>query len=259
MAPRSETAVTALAEAPPDVTPGTLRDVLFTDVVREGATWSHVLKRGTALRITDPTGRANVAAMFYNWENPTERYNMPDTLKAQHTARLAAGHVLYSDMGRILCSITHDSLGWHDPLSGVGNAALVAAKYGEGSYQRLRNAWHRNAHDSFVIELAKYGLSARDMVAPVNFFSKVVVDASGAMRFVPGHSSPGAAIELRAEMPVLVILNTCQHPMDPHPSYDPQAVDLAVRRVPPPAADDRCRVSCPENGRGFTLTERYAL
>jgi hypothetical protein len=32
-----------------------------------------------------------------------------------------------------------------------------------------------------------------------------------------------------------------------------------VQRVPPPGADDPCRVSHPENGRGFILTERYFL
>ena len=40
---------------------------------------------------------------------------MPDTLKAQHIARLTAGFVLYSDMGRMLCSVTGDTVGWHDP------------------------------------------------------------------------------------------------------------------------------------------------
>ena len=65
--------------------------MLFEDVVMPGATWSHVLKRGTALRIIDVEGTANVGAIFYNWENPTERYNMPDTLKAQHIARLTRG------------------------------------------------------------------------------------------------------------------------------------------------------------------------
>ena len=64
-----------------------------------GATWSHVLKRGTALRITDSEGGANVGALFYNWDNPAERYNMPDTLKAQHIARLTRGDVLYLGHG----------------------------------------------------------------------------------------------------------------------------------------------------------------
>ena len=233
--------------------------ILFEDVIQPAATWSHVLKRGTSLRITDLEGDANVGAIFYNWENPSERYNMPDTLKAQHIARLSRGNVLYSDMGRVLCSITEDSLGWHDPLSGCANALDVTARHGEKRYQEHRNAFHRNAYDSFRIELAKYGLSARDMAAPLNFFSKVVVDQAGDMRFVPHHSHAGAFVELRAEMHVLVILNTCPHPLDPNPEYEPKPAHLTIRRVSAPATDDVCRVFCAENMRGFELTERYAL
>jgi len=232
---------------------------LFEEIVQPGATWSHVLKRGTALRITDTAGGANVGAIFYNWENPAERYNMPDTLKAQHIARLTRGHVLYSDMGRILCSIVGDTVGWHDPLSGCANAALVGFKYGVTRYQEHRNENHKNAFDGFLIELAKYGLSERDMAAPINFFSKVVVDGEGNMRFVTGNSKAGAYVELRAEMNVLVILNTCQHPLDPNPNYDPKPVDLSIRRVPLAASDDVCRMSREENQRGFILTERYFM
>src|SRR5262244_3241112 len=135
--------------------------ILWEETVPGGASWSHVLKRGTALRLTDVEGGANAGAMFYNFECPVERYNMPDTLKAQHIARLTSGDVLYSDMGRILCSITADTVGWHDPLSGCANAALVTAKYGVARYQGHRNDYYKNAYDGFVIELAKYGLSAR--------------------------------------------------------------------------------------------------
>jgi uncharacterized protein len=233
--------------------------ILFEETLEPGATWSHVLKRGTALRLTDTQGGANVGAIFYNWENPTERYNMPDTLKAQHIARLTRGHVLYSDMGRILCSITADTSGWHDPLSGCANASLVSAKYGEARYQEHRNNCHKNAYDGFVIELAKYGLGPRDLAAPVNFFSRVVVDDGGDMQFISGHSKPGTFVELRAEMNVLVILNSCQHPLDPYPKYDPKPVALQISRVPLPGADDACRVSRPENERGFVLTERYFM
>ena len=250
----------AVVAAPvPGAASGPAADLLFEDVVREGATWSHVLKRGTALRITDTLGGANVGGLFYNWENTAERYNMPDTLKAQHIARLTSGCVLYSDMGRVLCSITDDTVGWHDPLGGCANAAQVRAKYGEACYQDVRNDCVKNAYEAFVIELAKYGMAARDLTAPVNFFSRVVVNETGAMAFAPGNSRAGDAVELRAEMNVLVVLNTCQHPLDPNPRYEPKPVSLSVRRVPPPAVDDRCRISRPENGRGFTLTERYFL
>ncbi len=233
--------------------------VLFDETVQPGASWSHVLKRGTVLRITDTDGGANAGAMFYNFECPVERYNMPDTLKAQHIARLTQGFVLYSDMGRILCSIVADTVGWHDPISGCSSAESVKQKYGEARYQEHRNDYHRNARDGFLIELEKWGLGARDVTPVVNFFSRVTVGEDGAMSFQPGNSAAGSYLELRADMNVLIILNTCQHPLDPNPRYQPKPVHLSIRRALPAGPDDPCRVSRPENGRGFTLTERYFL
>lgn len=233
------------------------RELLWEENIQPGASWSHILRRGTALRLTDTEGGANVGAIFYNATNPTERYNMPDTLKAQHIARLTAGDVLYSDMGRILCSITSDSLGWHDPIAGCGNARVTELKYGEARYQEHHNDCYKNAFDSFLIELAKYGLGRRDLAANVNFFSKVSVRKDGSLQYARDFSNAGSYLELRAEMDVLVILNTCPHPLDPERVYAPKPVQLSVFRVPYASADDACRVSCPENRRGFILTERY--
>jgi hypothetical protein len=60
-------------------------------------------------------------------------------------------------------------------------------------------------------------------------------------------------------MNVLVVLNTCQHPLDTRPHYAPRPVQLSIRCALAPGPDDPCRLSRPENGRGFTLTERYFL
>lgn len=233
--------------------------MLWEETVQPGASWSHVLKRGTALRLADLEGGANVGLLLYNFELPVERYNMPDTLKAQHIAKLTKGNVLFSDMGRILCSITDDLVGWHDPIGGCSNAALVKAKYGEARYQECRNDFHKNGRDSFLVELGKYGLGPRDVVPNINLFSKVTLDEDGSMKFVSGHSHIGGFVELRAEMNTLVVLNTCQHPLDPHPEYAPKPILLSIKQVPAPGADDACRLSRPENERGFTLTERYFL
>lgn len=236
-----------------------MSEILFEETLSPGAAWSHVLKRGTALHLTDIQGGANVGAILYNADCPVERLNIPDTLKAQHIAKLTQGFVLYSDMGRILCSITEDTLGWHDALSGCADAAAVRAKYGEARYQDYRNGFHQNAYDSFLIELEKYGLGPRDLSPNINLFSKVAVGDDGALTFQPGHSQPGSFVELRAEMNVLLILSSCPHPLDPNPKYEPRPVQLTLKRVALPTANDACRISRPENGRGFTLTERYFL
>ena len=231
--------------------------IRFEEVVPPGANWSHVLKRGTTLRLTDLEGGANVSALFYNFELLVERLNLPDTLKCQHTARLTNGHCLYSDMGRILVSITNDTCGWHDPLAGWSTAQIVGQKYGAKTYQEARNDWHRNGHDNFVTELGKYGMDERDLAMNVNFFSKVVADDAGRLAFDPSNSKPGALVDLRAEMNTLVVLNTCIHPLNRSPTYAPKPVQLTVWTSPPPGPDDLCRNSCPENQRGFILTERY--
>ncbi len=184
------------------------------------------------MRITDVEGGANVGALFYNFECTTERYNMPDTMKSQHIARLTKDFVLYSDMGRILCSITGDVVGWHDPIGGCSKAG----------------------RDSFLIELEKWGLGPRDLVANVNFFSRIDIATDGGMSFHDGNSSAGSYVEPRAEMNVLAILNTCPHPLA---KREAGSVHLAVREVGPPTEGDACRLSGPENGRGFILTERY--
>ena len=231
--------------------------LILEEPLRGGQAWSRVLQRGQTLRITDLEGGAAVAALFYNAEEPSERYNMPDTLKAQHIARLTAGFVLYSDMGRVLCSIVSDSVGWHDTITGHGNARHSSAKYGEGTYQQLRNDRHRNTHDNFLVELGKYDLGKRDIVANVNFFVKVVVDDEGALGFVSNHSPAGSYVVLRAEMNTLVVLSNTPHPLDPGTSYAPRPVSLAIKSGAPASADDACRLSRPENARGFTLTESY--
>ncbi len=233
--------------------------VLWQEYVRGGDCWSHILKRGTSLRIIDEEGGANAPALFFNAHHPAERYNMPDTLKAQHTAHLTRGFVLYSDMGRVLCSVTDDTCGWHDPLGGHMTSSQSDHKYGRTGYQQVRNEFHRNSRDNFLIEMAKYGLGRRDLSANLNFFSKIVVDLDGALRYIEGHSKPGSCVELRAEMDALVILDTCQHPLDPEPGYHPKPLQLEIRSVPPAGPDDFCRHFRPENARGFLNTERYLL
>ncbi len=234
-------------------------EVLWEEMLAGSSTWSHVLKRGTALAIETLADGCNVGAIFLNADNLAERLSLPDTLKAQHTARLTAGHVLYSDMGRVLCSITKDTVRWHDPLGGCSDATLVAKHFGASSYQSARNGWHQNALDGFLIELAKYGLNARDLMMNVNFFSKVEVGEDGGMHIIPAHAPAGSMLELRAEMNVLVVLNTCQHPMDNASGYMERPVQLTVKRVDALGLNDLCRTACAENERGFALTERYFL
>jgi len=220
-----------------------------------GASWSRVCKRNTALTLTDVEGGANVSALLYRAAGPLERYCMPDTLKAQHVSRVTAGVALYSDMGRVLASVTHDTCGWHDTITGHATAAHVAARWGAVSYQDARNDWRRSARDALLVELAKHGLGLRDLVANVNFFTRVGVDDEGVLAFVPGSSSAGDAVTLRFELDTLVVLSCAPHPLDPTPEWAPRPVAIELDAVEPAGEDDPVRLACPENERGFAASE----
>lgn len=237
----------------------TLRPTLYEETVPGGGHTSFVLKRGQLLRLTDIEGGANVSLLLFNAAEKSERLNLPDTLKGQHTAKLTAGHCLYSDMGRVLAAISADTCGWHDSLGGVLNAEEVAEKYGQGRYQELRNGFFRNGTDNLLVEMGKWNLALPDLLMNLNLFSRVDVDADGAFQFQAGNSQAGDYLELYAPMDTLVVLTALQHPMDPNPQYAPKPVQLTWSQVESDGISVLCRTSRPENGRAFHNTERQYL
>ncbi len=231
--------------------------LLYEGNLPGGTHWSFTARQGVTLRLIDKEGGGNVGMLFHNPTNLLERYNAPDTLKCQHTFKLTRGNCLFSDMGRIFCSITEDKVGWHDTVGGNLTAAMVQERWGEKSYQQARNDWTLNGRDSFLIEGAKYGLSRRDIAANVNFFSKVATDAEGNMSFDPDNSQAGDYVDLRFEMDTLVLFHTCPHPMDPAKTYPRKPLVYQFHKTAAPSQDDYCRTFCPANAHGFTNTELY--
>ncbi|HWC36266.1 MAG TPA: urea amidolyase associated protein UAAP1 [Mycobacteriales bacterium] len=226
-------------------------------VVPGGAPWSLAVPRSRVIRLTCLAPRANVAMLLYADGERSERLNVPDTLKAQMSARIKPGMVLMSDMGRALASVTGSSLDWHDAITGHGVDAHLA-RYGPSSYAADRNAWRRSARDGLLQELAKHDLSARDLHATVNWFSKVapIGDDKGTLAFHADHAGAGDWVELRTELDVLVVLSTSPHPLDPEPTWQPAGVEIAISETPPAGDDDACRVSRAEAGRALALSER---
>ncbi|HEY5603821.1 MAG TPA: urea amidolyase associated protein UAAP1 [Gammaproteobacteria bacterium] len=233
--------------------------LLYEDRLAGGCHWSLRMRRGTSLRLIDEEGGANVGMLFYNPVNLLERYNAPDTLKCQHTFKLTKGNCLYSDMGRIFCSIVEDTAGWHDTVCGNLTKAMVNKKWGEHSYQDYRNDWYQNGHNSFLVELAKYGLGIEDMAANLNFFSKVAVDDHGSLRYAANNSQAGNYVELRFEMDTLVLLHTCPHPLTNANDYPRKPVRYQIRKAAPVTDDDYCKNFRPENRRGFKNNDVYHL
>lgn len=230
---------------------------LWHEMLPGGHHWSGRIRRGTVLHFKACAAAANLSALFFNAEEKLERYNMPDTLKAQHTAFLTAGHVCYSDMGRVMCSVIRDDSGWIDTLCGVTDAHQIQAQYGSKTFGDARNDMYRNGRDGFLVEMEKWGLGHQDLVANINLFSKVSADEQGALVWASQHSKAGDIIELRFEMETLLILSSAPHVLNPATDYQPADISITAYKARPLAADDLCLNSCAQNQRGFANNARY--
>lgn len=247
-----------VADEPMPSEPIASGSIVHRETIPGGRYWSMVVRRGFSLRLTDTEGCANVAMLLFNPHNLLERYNMADTLKGQHTSRLTQGHMLYSDMGRVMLSIVEDSVGWHDTWGGVSRDEDLIARYGPHRYQEHRNDFQRSGRELFLIELAKWGLGRQDLIANLNFFSKISAGADGNLRFDNRLRRTGGYVDLRTEMDTLVVLNTAPHPLDPSPTYSPGSVLLEIHRsAPVDVGTDICIQTCPENARAWANTAIY--
>jgi hypothetical protein len=229
--------------------------ILLDEKLPGSAYWHGVIKRGNTLRVTDLEGSQGVSLICYNADAAIERLNVADTAKIQFNAFLKKGMVLYTDMGRILFSITEDTSNGHDLICGCSNAASNAAKYGEGAYNKYGESDYNNSRNNFLKALGKRGLTRKDLMPNINLFSRVAVSPNGDLSYVSGNEKPGSFVDLRAEMNVLVVLSNCPHVLHPDSVYQPKPIQITVWRSPTPAPDDLCRTANKEVIRGFINTD----
>jgi urea carboxylase-associated protein 1 len=197
-------------------------DQTETDIViPPGGYWSGRVPRGATLRLVDLEGCQAVDFLCYNADEPTERYNAADTMKIAGSIFIGKGTRLYSDMGNALFTVIEDSCGRHDPIGGCCSRESNRLRYGvpEGP----------NCRDNFLSGLARFGLGKKDIVANLNFFMSVPVRPDGSMAIVEGHSKPGDAVELRAEMDVLVALSNCPQINNAANNFKPTPIQLVIR------------------------------
>jgi urea carboxylase-associated protein 2 len=217
-------------------------DIIHSETIPGGWYWSTTLKRGEAMRIAQ-NGPSSVALVAWNVADPSERVNLPDTVKVQWSTVVSKGRVVFSDMGRVLFSVIEDSSGAHDGLMGGSTAASNRSRYGEG---------FRNTRDNLVIVAGKLGLERRDIPSVLTFFAPVRVQQDGSFVWRSELAHGGRDyVDLRAEMDLLIALSNCPHPLDPGQIYAPSPVSVTRYRAPSPGADDLCRTATAEAIRGF--------
>jgi urea carboxylase-associated protein 1 len=191
-------------------------------VVPAGEPWTSVLELGDTLRIVDLEGNQAVDTLFYNVDDPVERYSAPLTIRKQRNLFLTTGSTLYSSEGNGMATIVADTCGRHDTSGGACSAESNTCRFGHQKKHML------NCRDTFLLGLSRHGLGKRDLVSNINFFMNVPVTRTGHLDIVDGVSRPGAYVELRADMRILAAVSNCAQLNNPCNGWNPTPVRTLI-------------------------------
>ncbi len=220
------------AELPPLSTPWK------TESIPPGGYVALKLRRFDVIRIHNPQATPGAALFLWNADDVSERYNAGDTVKVQWTTVLTTGRVLFSDMGRVLASITADTGAGHDSIIGPNSPAQMPGG--------------RNGRDNLRLAAAKFGMTRRDLGPAISLFSPLRMDEGGRLHF-SGPPPAGGMIELRAEQNLILALSNTPHALSPiQEATGTLIIEIGHR---PPAANDLCRRFTEEAVRGFENTD----
>lgn len=187
------------------------------------APWSGLVRRGQTLRITDSQGCQAVDTLFYRADDLGERYSSQDTVRMQGAAYVTVGTPLVSSEGRVMARVTADTCGRHDTSAGACSCESNTVRFGHAT--RYLHACREN----FALEVARYGLTKRDIPPNINFFMNVPIEQNGDLAIVDGVSAPGDYVEITAEMDVICVISNCPQINNPCNGFNPTPIRVTIR------------------------------
>ncbi|MGF1682119.1 urea amidolyase associated protein UAAP2 [Photobacterium minamisatsumaniensis] len=198
---------------------------LCRDVVPAGDYYMKVVKKGQTIRILDLEGNQAADTLFYNANDPSERYSAIDTIREQGNVYLSAGTQILSDLGNVMLEIVADTCGRHDTLGGA-----CATESNTVRYAIDKKCMHA-CRDSWLLAVAEneeFGMTKRDITHNINFFMNVPVTAEGGLTFADGISGAGKYVELKAHMDTIVLMSNCPQLNNPCNAYNPTPIEVLI-------------------------------
>ncbi len=196
--------------------------ILHDEIVPARAPWLHHVNAGQTLRIVDLEGNQAVDFLIYAAADDAERYSAQDTVAAQGNLFLRTGTKLMSNEGRPLMTITASAVEYHDTIGGACSCESNTLRYGH------HTKWQHACVENFLEANLTEGRGKRDIVANINFFMNVPVEADGALGIVDGISAPGLTVDLKADMDVIVVVSNCPQINNPCNAFNPTPVRMIV-------------------------------
>lgn len=182
------------------------------------------VRAGQVLRVVDPMGEQVSDLTAFNRDDPREWLSSGRSIDYADTISLTAGHVLYSNRSQAMFTIVTDDVGRHDFLYTPCSPETFKILYNHEGF-------HPSCFGNLAEHLGRFGIEPDAIPTTFNIFMNVSVAPNGKLKIDPPASKPGDAIELRAEMDLIVGLTACSAELSNNGSFKP--IDFEIR---PPRA-----------------------
>jgi urea carboxylase-associated protein 1 len=202
-----------------------LSDAKTRNKVSAGDYFIQIIEVGETIRIIDSEGNQAADTLFYNAQDPSERYSATDTIREQAALYLPTGSKLKTNLNRDLLEITADTCGRHDTVGGACSTESNTVRYD------LEKRCMHTCRDSWMLAIAEhdeYGLAKEDIGHNINFFMNVPVTPDGQLTFADGVSAPGKYVELTAKMDTIVLISNCPQLNNPCNAYNPTPIEVVI-------------------------------
>jgi uncharacterized protein len=172
------------------------------------------LAKGQRLRVIDPLGEQVSDLIAFAAGDKREWLSSGRTIDYANTIYLTVGNVLYSNRSRPMFTITADDVGRHDFLLTPCSPETFQILYKHQGH-------HPSCFSNLCGGLASHGILPDEIPTTFNIFMNVDVSANGELTIGPPRSKPGDAIELCAEMDLIVGLTACSAEMSNNYRFKP--------------------------------------
>ncbi len=180
---------------------------------------------GQVCRVIDVEGKQVADFVCFNLHDFVDKLSVENTQLLNGTLFLTTGHHLYSTKATQLMTITADTVGVHDLISGSCSAYTNAFRYGVRGTPNCRSNFER--------VLKPYGIPLAEIPYSFNIFMNTPISPEGKTGIQEPKSKPGDYIDLRANLDLLIAISNCPQERNPCNGWNPTTLQVVVYEVEP--------------------------
>lgn len=183
------------------------------------------IKAGQVCRVIDVDGKQVADFICFTLRDFVDKISVENTQLLNGTLFLTRGHHLYSTKATQLMTITADTCGVHDLISGSCSEYTNAYRYGVRGTPNCRSNFER--------VLTPYGIPLAEIPYSFNIFMNTPISSEGVTGIQEPKSKPGDYLDLRANVDLLIAISNCPQERNPCNGWNPTRLGVVVHEVEP--------------------------